>query len=119
MLGEVVSYKEDRLGEMVGEFEECLVGLWEERENCKGKDNNKIEVKKCGVNGVNNGNVNNIVGGNNVRGYASNNGQQSMNVNVNTHNVNNNNNYNSNRQPTQGISRQLQPPTSANPSKPY
>lgn len=114
----MVSYKEDRLGEMVGEFEECLVGLWEERENCKGKGNNKVEVKKNGVNGVNNGNVNNIVGG--VRGYAGNNGQQGMNVNA--LNINNNN-YNSNRQqPNQGISRQLQqqqPTNSNNPSKPY
>lgn len=116
MLGEVVSYKEDRLGEMVGEFEECLVGLWEEKENdSKGKGNNKIEVKKCGANGVNNVNVNNIFGG--VRGYAGNNGQQGMNVNA--LNINNNYNYNSNRQqPNQGISRQ-QPPTSANSSKPY
>lgn len=32
MLGEVVHYKEERMMEMVGEFEEGLVALWEEKE---------------------------------------------------------------------------------------
>ena len=71
-----------------------------------------MQVKKgCGVSGVNNnGNI-----GNGVRDYSSSNAQQNMNVNA--LNVNSNNNYNSNRQPSQGISRQQ--PINNNPTRPH
>lgn len=126
MLGEVVSYKEGRLMEMVGEFEDGLVGLWEEKENEKGKGKEKEmeskgEGKRTGINGVNN--VNGT-----VRNYTNNNQQginlNGLNINANNNNnlnINNfNNNLNNNNRPLNNIqSRQPQPPTSTNQQRQF